>query len=432
MANSIENIGTYMTNLVDDVLVHESKTNDLVAAGMFTKDDFVMQGWVKIAEILLGGLGWYMRANHKEVAGANTSNYADYNGNNGANARDGYPINPSTLIWTMYKLRYDRAAQFKIDAMDNEESGKVLLGKLEAAFLERELVPEVDATRFSILAASTNVSLGNKIANETIAANTIIAKFNAAFKWEFEHGVPERDQILYVNPTIMEQIQNTTELNKLITQDDYKSADGLTFAVKKYSGRKIIDVPTERFITNIVLGDNGYTAGANSYVINYMLVDRLCASAIVKLQTVKNFGVEVVQDFDGTKVNFHLYHDLIVPHNKVVGIYASISGVSASTIVRTVAIASEVGDIQNTTKITGVWTQPSGLYYATIVVKDTAFSEAIGAVITPDGNIASDGLTVTENQQFVPTGASVYVALLDDKGVCVAKSTAAIAVEKHA
>ena len=432
MANSIENIGTYMTNLVDEVMVHESKSQDLVNAGMFVSDDFVMKGWVKVAEILLGGLGWYLRANHSEVAGANTGNYADYNGNNGTGARDGYPINASSLKWTLYKLRYDRATQFKIDYLDNEESAGIELGKLEKTFLERELIPEVDATRFSVLADNTNISLGNRVENETIASNTIIAKFNSSFTWLYEHGVPERDQIIYINPTIMEQIRNTTELTKFLTQEDYKSADGLTFSVEKYQGRKIIEVPSDRFFTNVVLGDNGYTAGANSYRINFIVVDKLCASAIVKLQTVKKFGVDVVQDFDGYKVNFHLYHDIIVPHNKVVGIYASVSGVLANTYVRTVAIATKEGDVANLTKITGVWTMPAGVYYSQIVVKDTAFAGAIGSVITPNGSISGDGLVVTLDQQFQPTGNTIYVALLDDNGVCVAKSTGEIAVVKHA
>ncbi|MCK9577204.1 MAG: hypothetical protein M0R51_14970 [Clostridia bacterium] len=432
MANSIENIGTYMTNLVDEVMVHESKTQDLVNAGMFVSDDFVMKGWVKVAEILLGGLGWYLRANHQEVAGANSSNYADYNGNNGTGLRDGYPINSSSLTWTLYRLRYDRATQFKIDYIDNEEAAGIQLGKLEKTFLDRELIPEVDATRFSILTDNTNISLGNRVENETIAANTIVAKFNSSFTWLFEHGVPEQDQIIYINPTIMELIRNTTELTKFLTQENYKSADGLDFTVQKYANRKIIEVPSDRFFTNVVLGDNGYSAGTSSYRINFMVVDKLCASAIVKLQTVKQFGVDVVQDFDGYKVNFHLYHDIIVPHNKVVGIYASISGTLANTLVRTVAIASQAGDLQNLTKITGVWTQPAGTYYSQIVVKDTAFTEEIGATITPDANITSDGLVVTLNQQFTPTGTTIYVALLDDKGVCVAKSRSAIAVTKHA
>ena len=129
----------------------------------------------------------------------------------------------------------------------------------------------VNATRFSIIADTTSVSLGNMV-SETVAANQIISKFNSAFEWLTENEVPEEEQIIFVSPSVMTLIRNSTELTKFLTQGDYRAASGIDFTVEKYGGRPIIEVPSNRFFTNVLVTNNGYRPQTSSKVINYMVV----------------------------------------------------------------------------------------------------------------------------------------------------------------
>ena len=69
--------------------------------------------------------------------------------------------------------------------------------------------------------------------------------------------VPTEEQVIYVNPKVMTLIRNTDELKKLLTQADFRYGN-ITMTVDMYEGRKIIEVPSTRFFTNVALTRNGY------------------------------------------------------------------------------------------------------------------------------------------------------------------------------
>lgn len=426
MAMNYEVVGKYLTNVIDEVLVHDSKTSMLEDdTGMLVDTDFKMAGWVKIADILLSGLGWYVNHGHTEVAGANTGNYSAYNGNNGTNARDGYPIGNASISFTLYQLRYKRGASFQIDEVDNEESANILGGKLAVDFARRSIVPEVDATRFSVIADNTNISLGNKV-TETLTIDNILGNFYKGFEWLTNHGVAEDNQILFVSTSVNTLLGTTPSLTRFITQENITSGKGITLTINKFQGREIVVVPNDRFFTDISLADNGYLPSATSKQLNYLIVDKRSALGIKKLDQVRVYGPNVVSDFFGTKINFLVYHDLIVAKNKVVGLYASISGTGATGVVGGLSIATKAGAVANGTIITGLWTMPVGMAYAKIVYSASAIAKNVGEAYT-------GGTEVYLNTEFsASTNTSLHFAVLDSNGVIVAKSTGAIAIDKKA
>lgn len=411
MANSIALIEKYMTDVIDAVFAAESKTKILEGGRKYMDLNFKEAGYVKIMSLLMDGLSDYYRVNHAPVAGS--TGYAHYNANGNGTQRDGYAVGGVEASWELFRLEYDRGKQFQVDNMDNEETAAQVIANLLKEFLRVKVVPEIDAVRFSKMAGKTSASLGNYI-SETISANTIISKFNAAFQWLTEHEVPSEDQIIFVNPAVMTLIRNTNELYKKLSQTEYRG--DVTFTIDTYEGRPIIEVPSSRFFTNVVVGSNGYYAGATSYVINYMVCSKRAVVPVVKLNKSKIWTPDAVQDFDGYKVNFRLYHDVIIPKNKIIGVYASVSATAATSASNLLSVDAKSN--ASGYQVDAYYTTPAGMF-GTLVHSDTAFTVGTAYTITP-GSI--EAIDVGETFTAIDT-TTEYFALLDSKGTAIAVST---------
>ena len=405
MANSIGLITKYMQEAIDTVLTQEAKTNVLVNGSKFIDLNFKETGYVKVMSLLMDGLSDYYRVNNG--LGSASNGYSTYPSN------DGYKVGDTSAKWELFQLEYDRGRQFRVDNMDNEETAGLVIGNLLAEFLRTKVVPEVDAVRFSKMAKKCNVALGNLV-SETINANQIIGRFNSAFEWLFEHGVPEEEQVIFVSPNVMTLIRNTTELYKRLTQDEYRNSD-VTFTIEKYEGRQIIEVPSNRFFTGVVTTDNGYMPSANSYVINFMIASKKAVVPVVKLEKSKIWTPEQVQDFDGYKVNFRMYHDIIIPKNKVPAIYTSVSAVAGTSKTNLLSVA--LTKVTSGYTLDAYYTTPVGLM-GTVVRSATAFT--LGNTYTTSSSVVAvgEGDTFTK---FASENAQ-YFALLDGSGKCIAIS----------
>lgn len=414
MANSIAVITKYLPKVVDRVFAEESKTALLMSGGKYIDINFKEAGYVKIFSILMDGLSDYYRANHVGVE--NSLAYSHDNQNNGANFRDGYARGNVSGDWEIFKLRYDRGKQFVVDNMDNEETAGQIIANLLAEFLRTKVVPEVDIVRFSTIASKCNATLGNLV-TETIAENTALKNIITAQEWLKEHEVPESDQILFVSPAFNTLLQNSTELTKFITQADFKSEGGVTFRLNAFNGMPIVVVPSDRFYTDVIVGQNGYYPAATSKVINYMICSRKACVPIVKLEKYKIWAPETQDDIDGYKVNLRIYHDLIIPKNKVVGSYVSVSNTAATTKASLLELALVTGSVQNAYKVDGVYTTPSGML-GSIISSKTAFT--LNSKPTVDGSIIKK-VDVTGGDN-VETEAKVYFAMVDGAGSVIATS----------
>ena len=404
MANNFQLITKYMKDAVDTVFAQESKTRVLENGSKFIDVNFKEAGYVKIFSILMDGLSDYYRVNNG--LGSANNGFATFPSN------DGYKIGDAAGKWELFQLQYDRGKQFRVDDMDNEETAGMIIGNLLTEFLRTKVVPEVDAVRFSKMVAKTSVSLGNYIA-ETVDANEIISLFNRGYEWLSEHEVPEEDQVIFVNPKVMAQIRNTTELYKRLSQTEYRG--DVTFTIDTYEGRPIIEVPSNRFFTDITVGANGYAPSSTSKVINFIICSKKAIVPIVKLNKSKVFEPSVVQDFDGYKVNFRLYHDVIIPKNKIAGVYASVSSTVAST--KSNVLSVDLALVDSAYKLNAYYTNPAGML-GKVVVSASAFT--LGQTYSTSATVVA----VNEGETFTKFASETaeYFALLDNNGLCIAIS----------
>lgn len=401
--NSIDLIIKYLPEALDKVYMAESKSAILRNGLKLTNVRFVGAGKVKIPKMYVDGLGDYHRVND----GTTDVDYTHYQ----QGEADGYKKGNTNVSWEEFVLEYDRGRQFQIDSMDLEETAG-LLGQVLPEFMRTRVVPESDAICFSNIAGKCNTALGNYV-QETIAANTIMSNLYNAFEWLSNHEVPDDSQIIFVSPATMKLIRNTTELYKRLDQMDYREGD-VTFTIRTFEGRPIIEVPNSRFMTNMITNGNGYQPTENSAIINYMVVARNAVLPIVKLQTFKIFDPAVVQDFDGYKVDFRIYHDVIIPDNKVLGAYVSVSETDANDVVNILSLNSVAGKTTNGFVVKNYWTTPNGLW-GTLVRSQTAFT--LGANTPTSGTVIA---TPLDTEVVDATNTSAYFALLDGENNVVA------------
>ena len=429
--NSFEVITKYLPQAVDKYFAAESKTAVLEQGSKFIDVNFNEAGYVKIASFLMDGLSDYYKT-QGNVAPSNPADYAAYAGNVNAGQRDGFEIGGVSVKWEIFRLQYVRGKQFRIDYIENEETAGITIGNAIEEFNRVKVIPEVDATRFSIIADTTSVSLGNMV-SETVAANQIISKFNGAFEWLTENEVPEEEQIIFVSPSVMTLIRNSTELTKFLTQGDYRAASGIDFTVEKYGGRPIIEVPSNRFFTNVLVTNNGYRPQTSSKVINFMVVSAKAVIPIRKLEWNKIYGPELsgIAGFHGYIINYLIYHGVVIPENKITGVYVSVSETNASTKTALLKVSTKAGSVQHGWVMDRYFTNPAGLRGYIVYAYTNEFT--LGGAISSVGTLNTDYFVCEKGveQKAASANTTGYFALVDDSGKIIAVS-GAVTLERHA
>ena len=455
--NSFELIERYLPKAIDKYFFEDAKTAILEQGSKFIDVKFDQTGYVKIASILMDGLSDYYQTQvnsegYLSPANARPSdpaNYAAYAGNVASGSRDGFALGGTTVQWEIFRLQYVRGKQFRIDYISDEETAGIIIGNAVEEFNRTKVIPEVDVCRFSLIAGKANASLGNLVSLAVDAADAqssgdyintkngptgVIHRFNEAFEWLTEHEVPEEEQVMFVSPTIMTMIRNTPELNKFLTQGDFRSPAGLDFTVEKYGGRPIIVVPSNRFFTNVLLTQNGYRAQSGSKVINFMVVSTKAVVPVRKLEWSKIYGPEQsgLAGFHGYLINYLLYHGVVIPRNKVPGVYVCASNTDATAKANTLQVSTVAGASQYHWMVNEYWTSPAGLRGRLCYNKSAAFTLGATGIVpgtTANVNLCEPGMDISEAAGSI----TAYFGLIDDAGTVIATSGAsAISVTQHA
>ncbi len=429
-------ITKYLPDAVDEYFVAESKTIILEHGAKFIDVNFNEAGWVKIADFLLDGLSDYYKTQVQPRPG-DPNGYAAYAGNLGSGERDGFDIGGTDVRWELFKLQWCRGRQFRIDHIANEETGKIVTGGLIEKFHKEKVIPEVDACRFSVIAGSASVTVGNLLQNQVpgtdIDESNILGEFFKARKWLVENEVPLEDLVWFMSPDIYEILVNSEKLTKFITQADYKSDEGLTIQIKKFNDVPIIEVPSSRFFTNVRTTRNGFEAQSTSRAINYIMCSKKAVIPIRKLEVSKMYSEDMagLAGFYGMMFNYLLYHGVVIPKNKMVGTYVSTgAATSAASKTNVLLVDLQEGTASGATLLRAFFTRPAALR-GTVVYGSSAFT--VGAVVE---NIdETDGpVSINIGDQFTAGSevTALYFALVDYRGVCIATTTAAVTLPKKA
>lgn len=430
--SSYDVITKYLPEAVDEYFVASSKTVILENGSKFIDVNFNEAGYVKIASFLLDGLSDYYKTQVEPRPG-NPAGYAAYAGNLGTGERDGFDIGGTDITWEIFKLQWCRGRQFRIDHIADEETGRIVTGGLIEKFHKEKVIPEVDACRFSVIADAASATLGN-LKTETpgtdITVANILTKFFEARKWLVENEVAlEDDLVWFVSPDVYTMVVNSSELTRYITQDDYRNDKGLEFKVTKFNNVPLIEVPSSRFFTNVQVGRNGFYAASTSKAINYMMCSAKAVVPVRKIEWSKVYGEDLtgLAGFYGTMMNYLLYHGVVIPRNKRIGTYVSVTSAgAAATKTNLLQVDLREGTVSSATLFKAFFTRPSALRGTVVYAAGTGDNDdenpfEVGQAVA---NIdESEGpVSIKVDEQFSTLESKLYFALVDYRGVCIATS----------
>lgn len=291
MANTI-NLVEKMLPLLDEVYKAEAKSSGLEAPAEFVKESTDAHS-VKLAKLALTGLGNYSKAT-------------------------GFPEGDISLTWETHTFTNDRGRRFSIDRMDDVESFGLVSARMVGEFMRTQVIPEVDAYRFSKIASAGNTT---QVEGELNAQNAKTALDTAIVTLQ-EGEVDDSRMVIYMTPTTAQLLSDN------IIRTVQNGEKGINNVIESYNGIQIVRVPQTRFYKGITL-DAGAESNAGGYKktagtgadINFIVMDKSACYNVTKLSVGKLFSPDVNQSKDAWQFDFRLYHDTFILENKAKGIY---------------------------------------------------------------------------------------------------------------
>lgn len=256
----------------------------------------------------------FIGANVVQIYKATMDGLADYGRNTG------FVQGSVNGAWETMTLGEDRGVSLTVDVLDNDETMGMAFGTLLSQFLRTQVVPELDAYRFSQMASFTGI--GKADATDIVVGTTDVAEMlDTAEQVMGDAEVPLENRICFMSETCYAAFKEN--IARYLGNDSRVSRD-----VTTYNGMPIVRVPKSRFNTAITLNDGsssfGYTIPAStSYPINFMIVQPDSIIQIVKHVVPRIFSPQVNQTMDAWKLDYRIYHDIFQYENKQAGIYLS-------------------------------------------------------------------------------------------------------------
>jgi hypothetical protein len=288
MANTVNYALAYL-NMLDRIYKAGAVTSILEPAASMYKFDSIDEKTVYLKTISTSGLSDYSRSN-------------------------GYTDGDLTIAWTAHTFSKDRGKRFTLDTQDSKEA-YTGLAEAGAEFQRTMVNPEIDAARFETICTNA----GTTATPATLTYDTVIPAIRTGIKTLDDAEVPQEDRVLFVNSETQQNMEDSGEFFKTINVTQNNGV--IDTGIKVFNNMPVIPVPSARFYNNFDFGSNGFSVAAGGDVINFAIVHKPAALAIVKYKTSNIIDALLNQTADGYILKYRIYHDCFCPANKVNGIY---------------------------------------------------------------------------------------------------------------
>lgn len=236
---------------------------------------------------------------------------------------DGYVSGAVTYAYETFSLTQDRGRRFRIDAVDVDESGFGLAAANVAAEFQRtKVIPEIDAYRYSKLAAAAGIR-----ETYTPDKSTVMSSLLAQLGTVRDVTGDEGDVVIAMSRPVYDKLLMSGEISYAVETADFKQGE-LEFSVKTINGVPVIPVPSARMKTAYTFkgdGDGGFSPASGAKEINWIICPKSAPIAVSKTDNVKIITPEANQFADAWDIDYRKYHDLFIPDNKKAVIAVSVS-----------------------------------------------------------------------------------------------------------
>lgn len=243
---------------------------------------------------------------------------------------EGFNRGSVTLAYKDYTLTQDRGRTFHLDSMDVDESNFIAsAGNVMGEFQRLQVVPEVDAYRYSKIAALAKGASHETAAFTPTKAN-ILEKLDEEIT-KLQDIIGEDEPLVLIMATPIRTILNgAKDVTKYMDVTQFK-AGAIDTKVKTYNEIPILSVPSARMKTAYVFNDGktagqeagGFKADTGAKTINWILMARRAPIAISKTDKVRIFEPSVNQKADAWKLDYRKFHDIWIPTNRLAGVWVN-------------------------------------------------------------------------------------------------------------
>ncbi len=278
----------------------------------------------------------YGEGKEVEIATLSTTGLGDYD----SSKTDGtaYPAGAVTSGWTAHTLAMDRGVKFALDRTAPEDiSFAATAENVIREFARSQLAKEQDTYRINALYKRVLQDMNwrtRHLVTFDSANDNIVDKLCALAQTLEDDSQRTGGFVAMIASNMKNQIlQTAADDYNQIRFDQTVEINGITYhhammindlpCIFVPSGRMqtIIDVQTGRETQT----DGGILAGEDSKSIYAVVVACDAPIAISKIDSLKQFGPEENQLFDGTAIQARYLYDLVVPGDKVCTIGALVS-----------------------------------------------------------------------------------------------------------
>jgi len=234
----------------------------------------------------------------------------------------GFVAGSANFSWETFQLTQDRGRSFTIDTMDNEETINTAVGAISGQFMRTEVIPEVDAYRFAVMADLA----GTKV-DADLTKDTAIQALDAGREAMLNASVNLSSVITFVSPKVYTFLKQSSLIVRQLVVNAGNAS--INREIETLDGSPIIVVPQDRFYDSITLYDGttggqtagGYVKAVGALDINFLLVDTNAVMGLKKHAKPRLFNPDQNINADAFKYDYRLYHDMLVFANKTKGIY---------------------------------------------------------------------------------------------------------------
>lgn len=229
------------------------------------------------------------------------------------------------LTWQTKTMTMDRGRQFTFDEQEVNDTNFVLTASsVMGEFQRTKVIPEIDAYRYSTLAALA-IKNNKAVYAYTPAESTILSKLYEDLAAVQDVVGDDTPLVITMATPVASLFDLNTSLSKSISAMDFKQGD-VTLKVKSLNGQHpIIRVGSGRMKTAYLFNDGtttgqtsgGFTPATTAQNINWIICPCNLPIAVSRTDKVRIFDPETFQKKRAWAVDYRKYHDLWVLDNQI-------------------------------------------------------------------------------------------------------------------
>lgn len=227
---------------------------------------------------------------------------------------NGYKKGGVTLAYQTMDMKMDRGTSFLLDPMDIDETNFILSATTVAGEFQRtKVVPEVDAYRYSMIAALAKDYGTDYTADAATIWDALIDDIGIV-----RDKVGDSEPlVVIISSRVKTQLEKLKGFDKTIGVAEFTQG-AVTTKVKTVNDCPLLSVPSDRMKTEYVFADGeadgqkngGFSATAEAQTINWIVLPKRAPIAVCKQDKMKIIDPDTYQNADAWFMGYRKYHDL--------------------------------------------------------------------------------------------------------------------------